>query len=191
MEIDNDLMELARTGIDLGDEDAGKQKRNKLIITALSLVMLTIVTIYLVFGGNSLSIIEGRLASSKLAPDFSIDAGNGKKVIFGNGTYDVLKKFYLAEQKNEFKVCLTGHKNGKNYLVIGLYKPKTISQTVAEVTAELCDSKTIISLHSHPYAHCIFSDVDINSYETVRKINPDAIIGLMCEIDRFGFYGTN
>ena len=68
--------------------------------------------------------------------------------------------------------------------------PKAFGQSVSHVSAELCNSNTIVALHSHPYKRCIFSEQDIKSYEAARQINPDAIIGLMCEADRFGFYGS-
>ena|SRR3989344_5123593 len=184
MDIEDDLREITEKDL---EKTAKETKYKKIIIVAISIFLVLLVMPYFILGNNILYIIEGKFVSSKIGNDFSVAFSSGK-VIFENETYKKLKEFYFANQKSEFKVCLIGKKDGKNYFISELYVPKTFGQSVSHVSAELCNSGTIVALHSHPYKRCIFSDVDINSYETVRQINPDAIIGLMCEAGRFGFY---
>ena len=186
MDVEDDLREITEKDI---EKTAKEIKYNKIIIAAIGVFMILLVVPYFIFGNNIFYIIEGKFVSEKIKNDFSVLFESGK-VIFENGTYNKLKEFYLANQKNEFKVCLVGKKENKNYLVSELYVPKTFGQSVSHVSAELCNSNTIVALHSHPYKRCIFSEQDIKSYEAARQINPDAIIGLMCEADRFGFYGS-
>jgi len=171
------------------EEKLKRQKRKKIVIAIISLFLATIVIVYLIPGNYVLSIIGGQLASSKLDQNFVVELDNGGKVIFEAGVYAELKQLYLEEQETEFKVCLDGWKEGKDYYISGLNIPETYAQSFAHVSAELCSNNTIIPLHTHPYKHCILSEQDIQNYEAVKAVNPDAIIGLMCEIARFNFYG--
>ena len=155
----------------------------------MALFLILIVLTYLVPGNNLLDIIEGRFVSYPLEEDFFVSLRSGGKVIFGSEVYEELKIIYLEEQKNEFKVCLIGNKFGDDYKINDLKKPVIYNQDVFSVSAEQCGKETLIPLHSHPKNRCIFSFQDIKSYEAFKKINPDAIIGLMCEQKRFSFYG--
>ena len=112
-------------------------------------------------------------------------------IIFTKEIFKQLQSAYLAEQQKEIKVCLTGTKNEDDYLVTGMYMPAVHSHSFNQVRAQLCDEDTIIDLHSHPYRSCIFSDVDISSLDIIRTINPDMILALMCDVDRFNVYGHN
>lgn len=168
-----------------------EESKIKSFIKKLSLFLIFLFLLYLflsifLFGFNIFSILEGRVESNKL-DSFKVDFKNGS-VIFNEDVYSQLKQIYLTTQKNEFKVCLTGYKKDLNYFVDGLYIPKTFEQTFNSVEAQICDDKTIISLHSHPFKRCLFSSQDIQNFNYFRKINPDGIIGLMCEVDRFTFY---
>jgi len=169
-----------------GEEELRKLKRKKIFIAISSIILAVLVITYLVPGSHVLSILEGQATSYKLNPDLTIDLKNGK-IVFDNSTYEQLKQMYFAEQRSEFKACLEGHKDGLNYFITGVYVPETYSQSFSHVTAELCNSSTIIPLHTHPYKNCIFSYQDIRGLDAIRKVNPDAIIGLMCEPDRFNF----
>ncbi len=186
MDVEDDLREISEKGI--GDKKPTDKAVEKLILV-LSGVFLVLLVISYFVPGNIFYILEGRLVSERLNADFSINLKNGGRVVFEKPAYEKLKEFYFSEQKNEFKACLLGKKEGKDYFVFDLYLPKTFGQSVSHVSAELCSKDTIISLHTHPYKRCIFSEQDIKSYEAVRQVNPEAIIGLMCEADRFGFYG--
>ena len=186
MDVEDDLREITENDLEKTEKET---KYRKVMIAAISIFLVLLVVPYFIFGNNIFYIIEGKFVSEKIKNDFSVSFGGGK-VVFENGTYSKLKEFYFASQKSEFKVCLVGKKEDKNYLVSDLYVPKTFGQSVSHVSAELCNSSTIVALHSHPYKRCIFSEQDIKSYKAGKQINPDAIIGLMCEAGRFGFYGV-
>lgn len=161
----------------------------KISLFLISLFLIFLVLSYLVPGNNILNIIEGRFDSNEINDDFVINLENNSKVVFNFEIYKELRKIYLEEQENEFKVCLIGNKVGKTFYVSDLERPKIHSQDVFSVSAQECSDKTIIPLHSHPFKHCLFSSQDIKSYELFKKINEDGIIGLMCEEKRFSFYG--
>ena len=122
------------------------------------------------------------------APVYVIDIGSGRRIVFDLKVYDSLLQAYFKEQRYEFKACLQGAKHDGDYAVDAIYFPELISQTHTSVVAPLCDERTIIDLHTHPYNSCIFSEVDVNSIKSVRKINADAIVALMCAPDRFNIY---
>jgi proteasome lid subunit RPN8/RPN11 len=170
------------------EEQLKKLKRKKIAIAAVGLFLAALLIIYLIPGNYILFIIEGQFASSKLEGS-TVELETGGKVIFDRAVYEELKQLYLEEQETEFKVCLIGEKKGEDYYISGLSIPETESKSFAHVSAELCPKEAIIPLHTHPYKHCIFSEQDIQNFEAVKAVNPDAIIGLMCETDRFNFYG--
>lgn len=159
----------------------------KIFLIIVSLFLLFLFISYLVPGNYILNILEGRIVSAELNEDLTLNLKN-EKVIFKPEVYFELRDLYFKEQKNEFKVCLIGYKIENDYYISDLDIPKTYDQSFASVTANLCNKNTIIPLHSHPYKHCIFSQQDIKSYEAFKEINQDAIIGLMCEVNRFNFY---
>lgn len=171
------------------EEELKRLRRKKIFVAVTGLFLAVLLVSYLIPGNYILYLVEGHFSSYKLNSDLTIDLKNGGKIIFNETVYEELKQLYFAEQKNEFKVCLQGRKEGANYYIAGLYRPEIFGQSFSHVSAELCDENTIIPLHTHPYKHCIFSLQDIRNYEAVRKKNSDAIIGLMCEVDRFNFYG--
>jgi len=158
-------------------------------IVFLALFLIFLLFSYLVPGAHTLRVFEGLLASSSLNDDFSVDLSDGGRVVLEQKVYSELKDLYFENQKNEFKVCLEGEKQGNEYFVSGLVVPETYLKTFSSVSSQICSAETIIPLHSHPYRDCVFSEQDIKSYAAFRSLNPDAIMGLMCEIDRFAFYG--
>jgi len=160
-------------------------KKAAIIATAIFLILMML-TLSL-----PIDTLSSLLASIKLQenpPDFVATIG-GATIVIQGPTYNKLLKEYKNEQKTEFKACLIGSKKNHTYTVTDLYIPLMHSKSYSHVQAELCTEGTIIDLHTHPYLSCIFSDVDINSLKTVKQINPDAIIGLMCGTQRFNFYG--
>ena len=85
-------------------------------------------------------------------------------------------------------MCLLGSKQGTTYLITGLLQPRIYEQDEFQVRADLCIKETLIALHSHPYKKCIFSEADISYYKSFANINNNGLIGVMCELNRFGFY---
>lgn len=157
----------------------------KVLFILLGLFMLSIIIIYFL-PGDVFSILQGRIDSSKLK-GFTAEYDSGK-VVFSEEVYSELKQLWLDNQETEIKMCLTGEKVGDDYFIDDLELPKTYYKTVVSVTAEDCSAETLIPMHTHPFRHCLFSEADIKSYEAFKARNPDAMIGLMCEVDRFGFY---
>lgn len=172
---------------ELPEESKLKKILFKIFLIGASLFILFLFVSYLLPGNYILDILEGRIVSAKLDNNFTLTLKD-VKVIFEPEVYYELRDLYFKEQKNEFEVCLFGEKIENNYYINNMKVPKIDSQSFASVTAEMCDKDAIIPLHSHPYKHCIFSQQDIKSYKAFKEINNDAIIGLICEVDRFNFY---
>jgi len=189
MDVEEDLKELSEEELQR-EEGEGRIAKlvKRLIIALIGVFLIFLMFSYLVPGSYTISILEGLLVSSKLnnytAP-FS-----GGTVYFNEEVYGELKGIYFENQRNEFKVCLGGEKQGDNYFINSIYVPRIIQQTYNSVTAEQCNSTTLIPLHKHPYRRCIFSSQDLRSYDAFKRINDEAIIGLMCEAERFTFYGS-
>ena len=162
-------------------------KRTYIVIIALILVLLLLMNTNT--GYHLISFFSGKIVSSNLNQDFTFDLKFGGKVVFNETVWINLGYIYDTNRKYEFKVCLTGHKQDNSYYVTGLYMPKIYGQTVYSVQSQVCNNETVISLHSHPPLRCIFSEQDINSYNQFNRINPDAMIGLMCGETRLSFFG--
>lgn len=169
---------------DLLREEYKPNRFRKLIIAIIGFMMVFLILSISLPLERIGSIIE----SKNINDDYTIDLEKGKKVIFTKEIYENLKKRYVLEE-NEFKVCLLGQKQKNNYIIKDYYVPKIISSTFVSVTSVSCNSSTIISMHSHPSMFCIFSRQDIKSYEKLKLTNPEIFIGLICNTDRFNFYG--
>lgn len=181
-------------------ENEKNSPEHKSLINLLKFLMifsaiLVIILIFLTYtgGGSGLEFLKSRVVSYKINGNI-ININNNQRIVFVNDLtnqdiYSELKQFYLTNQEKEFIVCLTGNKTNNDYYITGLYVPDIYQQTVYSVTSEQCNSETIIPMHSHPPNRCIFSDQDIESFNRFREKNPDAIFGVMCDVDRFGFYG--
>ena len=172
------------------EEEKSPIKRfiKKTVIFIVGVFLLILIVSYTAIGGYLFPVIDS-LTSSYVLEDYSIVLPDGSRVVFEPEAYEKLKAIYFAEQKYEFKVCLLGRKQGASYIIHGLKVPEMHSQSFSRVVSELCDEETIIPLHSHPRLWCRFSNQDIRSHEAFLRVNPDALVGLMCDTDRFNFYG--
>src|SRR3990172_10747711 len=193
MDVEDDLKNVKESDLDIIEELTEEEKRKrerlkKFLVAATGIFLAAITIVYLVPGGYVLNILEGQIESYTINEDFVIDLKDSKQVVFNETVYNELLAMYFAEQRSEFKACLEGYKEVSSYYVTGVYQPEMYSQSFSHVSSELCNKDTIIPLHTHPYKHCTFSLTDIRGLDSVRKVNPDAIIGLMCEPDRFNFY---
>lgn len=160
-------------------------KRTLIVIGGLILIILIVSFILVSFPiGN---ILQGKLASSTLQGntiilrDFSI--------VFQNETISDLKSKYFQEQKTEFSLCLLGTKQGENYFITSFYQPKIYSQAFNEVIFEPCSADTLIMLHTHPYKSCIASQTDLETLNKTKARNPEVLMVVMCEPERFAVYG--
>ncbi|MCM2325362.1 MAG: hypothetical protein NDI94_02775 [Candidatus Woesearchaeota archaeon] len=162
-------------------------KRGYIII--ISLLLISLIFFSSSVGFHIISLFSGRIVSSPLNADYSFDLKEGGRVVFEKDVFLGLQKIYDENQKHEIKACLLGRKDGRDYLVNSFYIPVIYNQEVYSVTAKICNSETIISMHSHPALHCIFSEQDVISFNAFRKVNPDGIIGLLCGRERMTFFG--
>lgn len=185
-----DLKEIAE---ELDEDIKEESKLMKLFkrsyIIVLSLIMVFLLLANTNMGYHLVSLFSGRIVSSTLNSDYSFDLKLGGKAYFEKEVYDRLLQMYNDNQKHEFKACLLGNKKDKDYFITGIYVPLIFKQEVYSVTSEMCNTSTIISLHSHPPLRCIFSEQDIISYNRFKERNKDGIIGLMCGEERISFFG--
>src|SRR3989344_2748853 len=75
-----------------------------------------------------------------------------------------------------------------SYYITEVLIPITYEQTYRSVTSEPCPPNSIIDLHSHPFRRCLPSDQDFNNFKLFKEKNPDALMVVMCEDNRFGIY---
>ncbi len=162
-------------------------RRNKLWIALSTVILLFLFFVSIGPGYHLLAYLQNMIVSTP-AQDFRIALSDGRVVVFLPLVYEQLREIYLNQQTKEFSVCLQGKKEDMTYKITGLEIPNTYEQETFHVVADLCDSATLIALHSHPYQKCIFSEADIAYYQAFAKINKDGLIGVMCEPTRFGFY---
>ena len=164
------------------------QKIMKRILTlGIALLLLLLLLVYFVPGYDLLSILEGKTVSD-VVDNYRITLADGRVILFNPDVYAQLRQLYLDNQHQEFSACLLGLKQDNIYSLTRLVQPKTYEQDIFHVRAEMCMKETLIALHSHPYKHCIFSEADIQYYNAFAKLNKEGLIGVMCELDRFGFY---
>ncbi len=192
-EPDEDSIEAAGAEIIAPEEEEESRlkkflKRSYILIVCFFLAFLFLVNTDA--GYHVISVLNGKIVSTSLADDYTLNLNSGIKVIFSKVAFERLSQVYYANQKHEFKACLTGEKKNSSYYIYGLYIPEIYAQDVFSVTAQLCNSSTIISLHSHPPLRCIFSEQDMKSYQLLRINNPEGMLGLMCGEKRFSFYGS-
>ena len=157
----------------------------RLSVLAISLFLIFLIVSFTFTGAIGdivASLIESETMEDGLVEleDFSVQ--------FIDGSYDVLLGVYNNNLEYETKVCLKGYLEDSVYYVDEVYLPVIYSQTFNQVVSEACPSDTLIALHSHPYRHCLASEQDLSNLETAKLVNPDAVIGVMCEEERFSFY---
>ena len=109
-------------------------------------------------------------------------------LIFENGVEKDLQELYFDEQKKEFSVCLKGDLTNGNYHIDSLYVPTMFEQTYNHVSFEPCDKDTIMMLHTHPYKSCVASATDMNTLRKMQSVNPEVVMVVMCESERFSVY---
>ncbi len=153
----------------------------KILITLLGLFLLFLLLGYFVF---PLDIFASVIDSATLHDGL---VEQDVTVRFENGSYEVLLERYNAYLTEEFKVCLLGTYDGE-YHVTSVYDVVMYEQAFDHVVSEACPEETLIALHSHPYRQCLASAQDIKTLEKAQEINPNALIGIMCEPERFSFY---
>ena len=172
---------------ELTPEEQRRIKIKRFFIYVFTIFTLVIVVLYMLMANDFHDILAGLLVSTTITNDFKMEYKD-YTITFAKDVYKNLKNLYFANARNEFKACLSGTVKDNNYLITSLEVPLIYSQSVFHITSSTCKEGTLIDLHSHPYKHCVFSQQDIVSYDLIKKSNPDILLALMCEPDRFTFY---
>ncbi|MBU0536176.1 MAG: hypothetical protein KKE20_04380 [Nanoarchaeota archaeon] len=170
---------------DIPEEDEEPSRIMKLLLAIGAIMLILLMLSYFIAGPYTIDIIGSMLTSSKM--DHLSVHGDGFVVMFEKPAYDELKSIYLETQDKEFKACLKGDYENEMYWVREIFFPEQRG-TFNQVIYSECPSDTIVSLHSHPYKHCRASEQDFRSFEEFRKTSPDAVMIIMCELDRFYVY---
>ena len=157
-----------------------------IFLTGIFLVFLTIS--YLIPSSSLYSILTSRWSSFEINNN-KITLEDGTRIIFQNNSYEELQQIYFNNQQHEFKACLLGNKLGKTFEITNIEQPIILQQSYNSVTAKPCKRETIISLHSHPFKRCHFSMQDLKNLNALKARNHEAFLGLMCENNRFNFFG--
>ena len=168
--------------IEIEEETEGQKRARRIVKIILGLLLVFLLIGFLIPYEIPASLLEGkRLQDNQLIV-------NDVTIIFAGNTYESLKSFYLKNQFSEVALCLTGEINNKEYIINSFYQPKTFFQTPISVNSQQCNKETIITMHTHPFKNCLFSQQDIISYNNYKKTNPNAITAIMCDTNRFAFY---
>ena len=154
----------------------------KILIALLGLFLLFLLLGYFLLPFNTLaSFVESDIIQDGLVEQ-------DVTVHFENGSYEALLEKYNQYLTEEFKVCLLANYDG-TYHVTSVYDVVMYEQAFDHVVSEACPQETLIALHSHPYRQCLASSQDLKTLEKAQQVNPHALIGIMCEGERFSFYG--
>lgn len=159
----------------------------KIIIRGFTVLVIIMVLLYFTTNPLIRSLIVGLFESSTIERD-GIDIGKGNKLFFVNNSYEKLTEIYDANPEKEFKVCLKGKIADGNYFINEIYEPEMSFQRYNVVIAEPCPADSLVSMHSHPYRHCLPSQQDLQNFNDFKQKNPNALMAVMCEKGRFNFY---
>ena len=160
-------------------------------VKILSLVMAIMFVMWIFAGFPIGGIIRGQIESTALEEgelrleNFTVE--------FEEEVLLELLGLYLANQETEFSVCLFGEFDSNlvfkdKYLISSLYVPEMYVQTYSHVRFESCSADTLIMLHTHPYKSCLASSTDLETLASSKLQNPDIVMLVMCEPERFSVY---
>ena len=168
-------------------EEVKERKLKKFFIISIGAFILIIFLIYILVNSIGSDILAGLISSSEIRED-ELDFSFNGKLIFMNNSLERLKDIYFSDEGVEFKACLVGYKENDIYFMEDLYIPKIYSQRFNQVIAEPCPSDSLVSLHSHPFRHCLPSQQDFRSFKQFKERNEDALMIVMCEKNRFSVH---
>ena len=180
--------EILREAVDGADAPSSLYRRWRRPLIALGAIVLIILTFIFLLPGTAIDFIRASSTTYEIE-DAVIYLPQGRSIQFGNGVYGTLLDIYAQNQKAETKFCLEGYLENEVYHVLSIQQPEIYSQSFSHVSSEQCPKGTIIDLHTHPYRSCFFSPQDLRTYDSIRMRDKDALLGMMCEKDRFRFYG--
>ncbi|MDP3918543.1 MAG: hypothetical protein Q8Q35_01380 [Nanoarchaeota archaeon] len=176
-------MDLEKVEERLEDEEEGS-KWKKYFVMAGALFLILLMLSYSIASFPIGEIIISLVNSEEIVDNKIVD---DVVVNFEGETYQEVLNMYNENLAQEFKVCLLGDYDGE-YNIKEVFFPKMHSQFFNKVVSEPCPNETLVSLHSHPYRHCIASEQDMSNLAGLKESNKNALIGIMCEEGRFNFY---
>src|SRR3989344_6097500 len=147
-------------------EEIKERKLKKVFIISIGAFILIIFLIYIFINAIGSDILAGLISSSETREN-ELDFSFNGKLIFMDNSLEKLKEIYFIDD---------------------LYIPKIYSQKFNQVVAEPCSSDSLVSLHSHPFRHCLPSQQDFISFREFKERNEDGLMIVMCEKNRFGVY---
>lgn len=168
-------------------EEERSNKFKKILLIAIALFMIILTISYAWINYNLDDVIIG-LVKSEVLEENKVRVNDTSQIIFKEDTYKELLKNYLENQDKEFKACLIGEIKSDNYEVTQVIIPEMTVQEFNRVVSKGCPDNTIIELHSQPYRKCAESEQDIKTKEIIKKDNPERLMAIMCEKERFSFY---
>lgn len=171
----------------INQEPQEESKFKKIIIIIIGLFLLLIFLTYIITNAVGINVLSGLIESSKVNNN-TIDFSLNNQVTFINNSLEKLQNLWIINPELEFKVCLQGIINDNKYIISKVYTPKIYSQKVNEVVSESCPEDSLIDLHSHPFKHCLPSQQDLITFQKFKKIQPNALMAIMCEPERFTIY---
>jgi hypothetical protein len=168
-------------------QDFEKEGRlKKTAIGILGILLLLLLLSYFLLSYPIFPILES-LFESKEAKNNKIFLEEFT-INFLGGTYNDLQHNYHINQSVEFVSCLEGKKEGREYFIEETYIPEVSDQSFNHISFKPCSEDTIILLHSHPYRRCIASGQDLLTLDNLKVLNPERMMVIMCESDRFSVY---
>lgn len=169
---------------DLIGKDDSRIKKIIAVTGGAILVLLIMSYVFVTYPVSA--IIEGKLESELLSEDrLNLESFS---IVFVNESYDILLSLYFKERRVEFSVCLLGEKDDDTYYIDSLYQPMMYEQYFNRVVFDPCSENTLVILHTHPYKRCSASRADLRMLEKTKERNPDVLMVVMCESDRFSVY---
>jgi len=173
---------------ELGDLDEEDSFLKKISVIVIGVFIILLLLSYFLTTPAVRNVIIGMVESSNLEDDYSMDIGGGNKLIFINSSYIELLNLYDSNLDVEIKACLFGEIIGGDYFISEVVQPVIYSQSYDRVVSAPCSNISLVSLHSHPHMHCAPSQQDLESFSKLKETNPDILMIIMCEEDRFNVY---
>lgn len=165
-------------------EDKKSHKKLWIFLGAVFMIFLMVSFIFVQY--PLMGIIMGQIQSAKIIGN-TLETSK-LRIIFTGETLDLVMNSWNDHPNVESTLCFQGYRVGSDLVIESGYEPVIYEQTFDHVSYEACDSETILMFHTHPWKHCIASDVDIDSLHRRNLNNPDVAMIIMCENKRFSVY---
>jgi proteasome lid subunit RPN8/RPN11 len=182
MKIEDDLKEIQHLNTEKLD-DRPKRKW-PFIVASVCMAVMLVTWIFVQYPLGT--IIAGQLRSGKIENNM-LDT-LGVQILFDQQVLDTMYSTWFVNLNQESVLCIHGIRRDNTYSLTYAYQPEIYDQSFKHVRHEPCDSSSIMMFHTHPYKSCLASSTDLNTLERRQEQNPDMLMMVMCENDRFTLY---